>query len=54
MLLHGGFILVLLYQLLGLPIAGQLLWLLPMQILMLMAVWLWVQGIFFMLADSAG
>lgn len=53
MLLHGGFILVLLYQLLGLPIAGQLLWLLPMQILMLMAVWLWVQGIFFMLADSA-
>ncbi|QSX33224.1 ABC transporter permease [Shewanella avicenniae] len=52
LLLHGQFMLALLYGYLGLP-AAQLLWLLPVQLCLLLAVGLWVMTIFFLLADSA-
>ncbi|KFZ37836.1 ABC transporter [Shewanella mangrovi] len=52
LLLHGQFMLALLYGYLGLP-AAQLLWLLPVQLCLLLSVGLWVATIFFLLADSA-
>ncbi|MDR8522174.1 ABC transporter permease [Shewanella fidelis] len=52
-LLHGGFILALIYLYLGLPIAGSIAVLLIAQTLMLLAVWLVVLTIFFVLKDSA-
>lgn len=53
MLLQGGVLLVMMYGYIGLPIAGSLLWLIPAQLIMLIAVWLWVQAMFFVIADSA-
>jgi ABC-2 type transport system permease protein len=53
MLLHGVLLLVMMYGYIGLPIAGSLLWLIPAQLIMLIAVWLWVQAMFFVIADSA-
>lgn len=53
MLLQGGLLLVMMYGYIGLPIAGSLLWLIPAQLIMLIAVWLWVQAMFFVIADSA-
>lgn len=52
LLVHGQFVLALVYGYLGLP-AEQLVWLLPLQLLTLLAVWLWVVLIFFLLRDSA-
>ncbi|MCL1146478.1 ABC transporter permease [Shewanella marinintestina] len=52
-LLHGGFILALIYLYLGLPIAGSIAVLLIAQTVMLLAVWLMVLAIFFALKDSA-
>lgn len=52
LLLHGQFVLALVYGYLGLP-AKHLFWLLPVQIVTLLAVWLWVTAIFFLLRDSA-
>lgn len=51
--LQGRLILTLLYQYLGLPLAGQFGQLLLAQIVMLLAVWLMVLAIFFLLQDSA-
>ncbi|MBO1270645.1 ABC transporter permease [Shewanella sp. 4t3-1-2LB] len=53
MLLQGVLLLVMMYGYIGLPIAGSLLWLIPAQLIMLIAVWLWVQAMFFVIADSA-
>ncbi|ACJ27346.1 ABC-type multidrug transport system, permease component [Shewanella piezotolerans WP3] len=52
-LLHGGFILALIYLYLDLPIAGSIALLIVAQLLMLLAVWLMVLLIFFALKDSA-
>ena len=52
-LLHGGFILALIYLYLDLPIAGSIALLLVAQLVMLLAVWLMVLVIFFALKDSA-
>ncbi|ABV89055.1 ABC transporter permease [Shewanella pealeana] len=52
-LLHGGFMLALIYLYLGLPIAGSIAVLLIAQTLMFLAVWLMVLTIFFALKDSA-
>ncbi|GIU12270.1 ABC transporter permease [Shewanella sp. MBTL60-007] len=52
-LLHGSFILALIYLFLDLPIAGSIAVLLLAQIVMLLAVWLIVLTIFFALKDSA-
>lgn len=46
LLMHGGFILVLLYQYLALPAAGNLALLILAQIVMLLAVWLLVLLVF--------
>ncbi|MCZ4339214.1 ABC transporter permease [Shewanella colwelliana] len=51
--LQGRLILTLLYQYLGLPLAGEFGQLLLAQIVMLLAVWLLVLTIFFLLQDSA-
>ena len=51
--LQGRLILTLLYQYLGLPLAGQFGQLFLAQIVMLLAVWLLVLAIFFLLQDSA-
>lgn len=51
--LQGRLILTLLYQYLGLPLAGQFGQLLLAQVVMLLAVWLLVLTIFFLLQDSA-
>ncbi|MCG9695500.1 ABC transporter permease [Shewanella sp. Isolate11] len=53
LLLHGALIFSLLYGVLGLPLAGDPLQLLIAQFVMLMAVWLIVLTIFFMLQESA-
>ncbi|BAJ00284.1 ABC transporter permease [Shewanella violacea] len=53
MLLHGGFILALLYQYLALPVAGSLGLLILAQLVMLLAVWLLVLLVFFIMRDSA-
>lgn len=52
-LLHGGFILTLIYLFLELPIAGSIAVILLAQTVMLLAVWLMVLAIFFALKDSA-
>lgn len=52
-LLHGSFILALIYLYLELPIAGSIAVLLIAQTVMLLAVWLMVLTIFFALKDSA-
>ncbi|MGS0682571.1 ABC transporter permease [Shewanella sp. 125m-7] len=52
-LLHGGFILALIYLFLELPIAGSMAVILLAQTVMLLAVWLMVLTIFFALQDSA-
>lgn len=52
-LLHGGFILTLIYLFLELPIAGSIAVILLAQTVMLLAVWLMVLTIFFALKDSA-
>ncbi|MCG9730277.1 ABC transporter permease [Shewanella sp. Isolate13] len=52
-LLHGSFILALIYLFLELPIAGSIAVLLIAQTVMLLAVWLIVLTIFFALKDSA-
>ena len=52
-LLHGGFILALIYLFLELPIAGSIAVILLAQTVMLLAVWLMVLTIFFALKDSA-
>jgi len=52
-LLQGRFVLAILYQFLGLPIAGGFGLLLVAQLAMLLAVWLLVLVIFFLLQDSA-
>lgn len=53
LLMHGGFILVLLYLYLGLPAAGSLALLMLAQFVMLLAVWLLVLLVFFIMRDSA-
>ncbi|WP_076412113.1 ABC transporter permease [Shewanella sp. UCD-KL12] len=53
LLLQGGFILVFLYQYLSLPAAGSLGLLIVAQAVMLLAVWLLVLLIFFLMRDSA-
>ncbi|WP_299805483.1 ABC transporter permease [uncultured Shewanella sp.] len=52
-LLHGSFILALIYLFLELPIAGSIAVILLAQTVMLLAVWLMVLTIFFALKDSA-
>jgi len=53
MLIHGGFIILWLYQYLALPASGSLLLLLLAQCVMLMALWLIVLVIFMLIRDSA-
>ncbi|MEC4725466.1 ABC transporter permease [Shewanella sp. D64] len=53
LLMHGSFILVLLYQYLALPAAGDLVLLILAQTVMLLAIWLVVLLIFFIMRDSA-
>ena len=53
LLMHGGFILALLYQYLALPVAGSLALLVLAQLAMLLAVWLLVLLVFFIMRDSA-
>ncbi len=53
LLMHGGFILALLYQYLALPAAGSLALLMLAQTVMLFSVWLLVLLIFFIMRDSA-
>lgn len=53
LLLQGGFILVFLYQYLSLPAAGSLALLIVAQVVMLLAVWLLVLLVFFLMRDSA-
>ena len=53
MLLHGGFILLWLYQYLALPASGSLLVLVLAQAVMLMALWLLVLLIFLLIRNSA-
>jgi ABC-2 type transport system permease protein len=53
LLMHGGFILALLYQYLALPAAGSLALLILAQAVMLAAIWLVVLLIFFIMRDSA-
>lgn len=53
MLLHGGFILSFIYLYLGLPLMGQLSVLLAAQLVMLLAIWVMVLLIFFLLKDGA-
>ncbi|WP_394389616.1 ABC transporter permease [Shewanella woodyi] len=53
LLMHGGFILALLYLYLGLPAAGSLALLMLAQFVMLLAVWLLVLLVFFIMRDSA-
>ena len=53
LLLQGGFILAFLYQYLALPAAGSLALLMLAQVVMLLAVWLLVLLVFFIMRDSA-
>ncbi|QFU24629.1 ABC transporter permease [Shewanella eurypsychrophilus] len=53
LLLQGGFILTFLYQYLALPAAGSLALLVLAQVVMLLAVWLLVLLVFFIMRDSA-
>ncbi len=53
LLLQGGFILAFLYQYLSLPSAGSLALLVVAQAVMLLAVWLLVLLVFFLMRDSA-
>ena len=53
LIMHGGFILALLYLYLGLPAAGSLALLMLAQFVMLLAVWLLVLLVFFIMRDSA-